>query len=112
MYGAAVATLLSYTVMALLLGNYSKRVMYVPYRLPESFTLVLFLGGIVFLESFLSNLAGNIYAKIVLIGIGLAALAIYLYKLVDTQIDRDTSSRAAPQRGAYLESNEVPFSVV
>src|SRR5690625_5538270 len=35
MYGAAVATLLSYTVMALLLGNYSKRVMYVPYRLPE-----------------------------------------------------------------------------
>lgn len=95
MYGAAVATLLSYTVMALLLGNYSRRVMYVPYRLPESFTLVLFLGGIVFLESFLSNLAGNMYAKIVLLGIGLAALAIYLYKLVDTQIDSDTSNPGA-----------------
>lgn len=90
MYGAAVATLLSYTVMALILGNYSKKVMYVPYRLPESFTLVLFLGGIVFLESALSSHAVDVYAKILLMVAGLASVAFYLYRLVDTQISDET----------------------
>lgn len=87
MYGAAIATLLSYTVMALLLGNYSKKVMYVPYRLPESFALIALLGGLVFLEPVFIGLLGIVYAKSLLVFVGLSALGLYLYLFVDTDIE-------------------------
>jgi O-antigen/teichoic acid export membrane protein len=48
MIGSAVATLLSYGAMATTLGIYSKKIMHVPYRLPESFGLMVIFAALVF----------------------------------------------------------------
>ena len=59
MTGSAVATLLSYGAMALVLGRYSRQVMEVPYPLKQSLLLMLFLGGLVFAEPTLQEFTGT-----------------------------------------------------
>ena len=50
MTGSAIATLLSYGTMATVLGLYSKKIMEVPYRLPESFGFMGVIAALVFIE--------------------------------------------------------------
>lgn len=54
MTGSAIATLLSYGTMATVLGLYSKKIMEVPYRLPESFSFMGLIAGLVFIEPLVS----------------------------------------------------------
>ncbi len=80
MTGSAMATLLSYGAMATTLGLYSKKVMEVPYRLPESFGLMALMTGLVFAEPMVMDLFNNgwLLSKIVITFIGLIVIAIYL----------------------------------
>ncbi|PKD43677.1 lipopolysaccharide biosynthesis protein [Rhodohalobacter barkolensis] len=84
MTGSAVATLLSYGAMATTLGVYSKKVMEVPYRLPESFGLMAVMAALVFAEPMVMNLFNNgwLLSKIVITFIGLIAIATYLKVLL------------------------------
>lgn len=59
MIGSAAATLLSYGAMALTLGYFSKKIMHVPYRLPESFGLMVVFAGLVFSEPAISSWLGS-----------------------------------------------------
>lgn len=84
MIGSATATLLSYGAMALTLGVYSKKVMHVPYRLPESFGLMVIFAALVFGESVIAGWlgTGEITGKIILFFAGFIAAGGYLVKLV------------------------------
>jgi len=84
MTGSAVATLFSYGAMAVTLGLYSKRVMEVPYRLPESFGLMAVMAALVFLEPVVMDLLNNgwLLSKILITFIGLIFIAIYLKVLL------------------------------
>lgn len=55
MIGSAVATLMSYGAMALALGYFSRKIMHVPYRLRESFGLMVIFAGLVFGEPFITD---------------------------------------------------------
>jgi len=84
MVGSAIATLLSYGAMATTLGIYSKKVMEVPYRLPESFGLMVVMAGLVFLEPVIMDLLSNgwLLSKILITFIGLIFIAIYMKALL------------------------------
>ena len=83
MIGSAAATLLSYSTMAVTLGIYSKKVMDVPYRLPESFGLMAVLAVLVFGEPFVQQwFYGVMLAKGVLLITGISATALYLWRFV------------------------------
>lgn len=84
MIGSAVATLLSYGAMALTLGIYSKNIMHVPYRLPESFGLMVIIATLVFGEPAITQWLsmGEITGKIILFLTGLVVAAAYLYSLI------------------------------
>ena len=83
MIGSAAATLLSYSAMAVTLGIYSKKVMDVPYRLPESFGLMAVLAVLVFGEPYIQQwLDGVMLAKGILLISGVAATALYLWRFV------------------------------
>ncbi len=80
MTGSAAATLLSYCTMAVTLGYFSKKVMNVPYRLPQSFVLMLILAVLVFGEPVvLSLISGEILTKMILLITGLSVTAMYLW---------------------------------
>jgi O-antigen/teichoic acid export membrane protein len=81
MTGSAVATLLSYGVMATTLGLYSKNVMDVPYRLPESFGLMVAAAILVFAESSITEIVngGEFVVKGMILFAGLAVTALYLW---------------------------------
>lgn len=81
MTGSAVATLLSYGAMATTLGVYSKNVMDVPYRLPESFGLMVAAAILVFAESSIAEFinAGEFVVKGVILFAGLAVTVLYLW---------------------------------
>ena len=55
MTGSAIATLLSYGTMATVLGLYSKKIMEVPYRLPESFGFMGLIAALVFVEPVITD---------------------------------------------------------
>lgn len=95
MTGSAVATLLSYGAMATTLGIFSKRVMDVPYRLPESFCLMAVMATLVFVEPFVMDLFSNgwLLSKIVIVIIGLVITAIYLKVLLPAS-DEEKSVRS------------------
>lgn len=80
MTGSASATLLSYGVMAVSLGIYSKRVMEVPYRLPESFGLMVITAALVFSEPFIAGLMniGELPVRLILLLAGVLATGAYL----------------------------------
>jgi O-antigen/teichoic acid export membrane protein len=81
MTGSAAATLLSYCVMAVTLGIFSQKIMRVPYRLPQSFALMVVLAVLVFSEPVFQNLfEGDIMSKIVLLVSGLIVTALYLWR--------------------------------
>lgn len=84
MIGSAVATLCSYGAMALTLGYFSKKIMHVPYRLPESFGLMVVFAGLVFGESTVSGWlnTGEITGKMILFCTGLIVVTGYLRMLV------------------------------
>ncbi len=83
MVGSAVATLLSYGVMATTLGLFSKRVMDVPYRLPESFGLMILLAGLVFAEPWMRGLfSGEMLTKGALLVAGLTFSSLYLWRFI------------------------------
>ncbi|MDR9408048.1 MAG: oligosaccharide flippase family protein [Balneolaceae bacterium] len=83
MIGSATATLLSYGAMALTLGIYSKTIMHVPYRLPESFGLMVIFAALVFGEPIIVGWlsTGEIIGKMILFIIGLVVAGGYLLKL-------------------------------
>jgi O-antigen/teichoic acid export membrane protein len=83
MIGSATATLLSYGAMALTLGIYSKNIMHVPYRLPESFGLMVIIAVLVFGETVIFGWfgTGEVTGKIILLIIGLVVAGGYLLKL-------------------------------
>ncbi len=80
MIGSAIATLLSYGAMATTLGLYSKKVMNVPYRLPESFGLMIALAVLVFGEPWITELlnSGEILSKMIILISGMAITAAYV----------------------------------
>jgi len=84
MIGSATATLLSYGAMALTLGIYSKNIMHVPYRLPESFGLMVIFAALVFGEPAITEWLsmGEITVKISLFLTGLVVAVAYLYSLI------------------------------
>lgn len=81
MIGSAIATLLSYGAMAITLGLYSKKVMDVPYRLPESFGLMIVLAALVFGEPWITEFlnGGEILSKGLVLVIGSMVIALYLW---------------------------------
>lgn len=84
MTGSAVATLFSYGAMATTLGLYSKKVMDVPYRLPESFGLMIVLALLVLFETEIGMFLGlELYAaKVLLLFAGAAVTGFYLWLLL------------------------------
>ena len=80
MVGSATATLLSYGAMATTLGIYSKKVMDVPYRLPESFGLMIALAGLVFAEPWFTEVlnGGELYSKGIILIAGTALALVYV----------------------------------
>ncbi|PWN08195.1 lipopolysaccharide biosynthesis protein [Rhodohalobacter mucosus] len=91
MSGAATATLLSYGAMAVTLGLYSRKVMEVPYRLTESFALMVLTGGLVFAEPWFATQipVGEMALRILLLISGalisVAYLAWYLKKSAEAE---------------------------
>ncbi|MEX1268773.1 MAG: lipopolysaccharide biosynthesis protein [Balneolaceae bacterium] len=83
MTGSAVATLLSYGMMAITLGIYSKRVMHVPYRLPESFVLMGLLAVVVFAAPLFGE--GILLQKILPLVLGVAGITGYVYLLAERE---------------------------
>lgn len=83
MVGAAIATLLSYSIMAVTLGLYSKKIMDVPYRLPESFGLMIIMAGLVFGESYVGELLNipELFSKGLILIAGFIVTILYLWKL-------------------------------
>jgi len=83
MIGSAAATLLSYGTMATTLGIYSKKIMDVPYKLPESFGLMLVVAGLIFAEPVLQQaVSGEFLAKGVLLFAGAIVTSIYAWRLI------------------------------
>ncbi len=84
MIGSAAATLISYGAMATTLGLYSKKVMDVPYRLPESFGLMAVIAGLAFAEPWITELLnmGEFISKGVILLTGLILTGIYLMTLL------------------------------
>lgn len=86
MVGSAIATLLSYGTMAIVLGIYSQKVMNVPFKMPETFLLMIFLATAVFSEPILTAyLDSVILSKGVILFSGISATIIYLRKLIITE---------------------------
>jgi len=83
MIGSAGATLLSYGAMALTLGYFSKKMLHVPYRLPESLGLMVIFAALVFGEPAISGWLsmGELTGKIILFFVGLVVAGVYLLKL-------------------------------
>lgn len=86
MIGSAVATLLSYGAMATTLGIYSKKIMHVPYRLPESFGLMVIFAALVFGEPTISTWLGTswLVSKGLIFLIGIFVSVFYLWVLTYT----------------------------
>ena len=84
MIGSASATLLSYGAMATTLGIYSKKIMHVPYRLPESFGLMVIFAALVFGEATISAWLGIgwIATKSLIVAFSLIVISLYLWVLV------------------------------
>jgi O-antigen/teichoic acid export membrane protein len=82
MTGSALATLLSYGAMAVTLGIFSKKMMDVPYHLPESFTLMVVLAALVFAEPNITVVEGMARKGLILLA-GFSATGVYLWKLVE-----------------------------
>lgn len=86
MIGSAVATLLSYSTMAVILGVYSQKVMKVPFKMPETFLLMAILAIAVFSEPMLTAyLDSTILSKGMILFTGISATVIYLRKLIITE---------------------------
>ncbi len=84
MTGSAVATLVSYGAMATTLGIFSKKVMNVAYRLPESFGLMGVMAALIFTEPWLMNWLGTgwLLSKVLIMAGGVFTIALYLQLLV------------------------------
>lgn len=80
MTGSAIATLLSYGTMATVLGLYSKKIMEVPYRLPESFGFMGIIAALVFVEpAFTDWIAkGWMISKAIILMAGIFVSILYL----------------------------------
>ena len=80
MTGSAIATLLSYGTMATVLGLYSKKIMEVPYRLPESFGFMGLIAALVFVEPEITDWLGAYWAfsKGIILLIGIIVSISYL----------------------------------
>lgn len=92
MIGSAAATLIAYGAMATTLGIFSKNVMHVPYRLPESFGLMGVSAGFVFAQPWVAGwmIGGEPGSKIVLLVMGLIIAGGYL-RLLTSSKDLDES---------------------
>ncbi len=93
MIGSAVATLLSYAAMALTLGLLSKRIMHVPYRLPQTLGLMVVLAALVFGEPVIGewlNL-GEVVNKGIIFLAGAGIATVYLRTFV--RFDLSSESR-------------------
>lgn len=81
MTGSAAATLLSYSAMAVSLGYFSKKVMDVPYRLPQSFILMAILALLVFGEPIWINiLSTEMAARWAALVTGITVTVVYLWR--------------------------------
>ncbi len=87
MIGSAAATLLSYGAMALTLGFFSKKIMHVPYRLPESIGLMVFFAALVFGEKAISGWFGTglIATKSLIFTAGIGLISLYLWTLLRSE---------------------------
>lgn len=84
MIGSAAATLMSYGAMALTLGYFSRKIMHVPYRLPESFGLMVVFAALVFGEPTISTWFGTglIATKSLIVTAGIGLISLYLWTLL------------------------------
>jgi O-antigen/teichoic acid export membrane protein len=89
MIGSAVATLLSYGAMATTLGIYSKKIMHVPYRLPESFGLMVIFAALVFGEPTITARLGTgwLLSKGLIFVVGIFVSGFYLWVLTSRSED-------------------------
>lgn len=89
MIGSATATLLSYGAMAITLGIYSKRIMHVPYRLPESFGLMVIFAALVFGEPTITDWLGTswLISKGLIFLTGICVSVFYLWVLTSRSDD-------------------------
>lgn len=80
MTGSAIATLLSYGTMATVLGLYSKKIMEVPYRLPESFGFMGIIAALVFVEPVFTDWIpkGWMISKAIILMAGIFVSILYL----------------------------------
>lgn len=86
MVGSAIATLMSYSTMAIVLGIYSQRVMNIPFKMPETFLLMAILAGAVFSEPMLTAyLESVVLSKSIILIFGISATVLYLRKLILTE---------------------------
>lgn len=83
MIGSATATLLSYGAMATTLGIYSKKIMHVPYRLPETFGLMIIFAALVFGEPRITAFLGTgwLVSKGMIFVTGICVSGFYLWVL-------------------------------
>ena len=83
MVGSALATMISYGAMAATLGIYSKKVMDVPYRLPESFGLMVLLALLIFSEPWFQQfIPGEFVTKGIIVLAGLFFTSLYVWRFI------------------------------
>ncbi|MCC5907064.1 MAG: oligosaccharide flippase family protein [Balneolaceae bacterium] len=87
MTGSAIATLLSYGAMAGTLGIFSKKIMDVPYRLPESFGLMAVLAFMVLGSPIIIEWTGaeELAGKVTILIAGILITTGYLWKFIDRE---------------------------
>ncbi|NBB77145.1 MAG: oligosaccharide flippase family protein [Bacteroidetes bacterium] len=81
MTGSAIATLLSYATMALVLAVVSRRIIQVPYRLPSAFLLMIASALLVLSEPMMAGLTGlsDFWLQTLLFAIGFVVSILYLW---------------------------------
>ena len=81
MTGSAIATLLSYATMALVLAAVSRRIIEVPYRLPSAFVLMIASALLVIFEPMGADLTGlsDFWLQSLLFAVGIVVSILYLW---------------------------------
>ncbi|MDR9418520.1 oligosaccharide flippase family protein [Gracilimonas sp.] len=83
MMGSAAATLMSYATMALLIYYYSINAFVVPYKLVSAFAVMLLAAGLYYLKPIVIDFGiSDLLASFVLLGTGLAFIALITYRTV------------------------------
>lgn len=85
MVGAALATLTSYAVMAIMIYYYSTKAFHVPYKLATGFSVMLIAAGLYYLKPTIITFGfSDLIASFLILGVGLISIAFISYRAVIT----------------------------